>query len=137
MYAWTMGGSMLIFLAALRRVPAALHEAARLDGAGAWGRFRHVTLPQISPAILFNMTVGFIFSMQSFNEAYLMQNRQQSDGLLFYVLYLYETAFEPPCQFGYASALAWILFAALAVLIVPLICTAGRWVHYAGKGSAV
>ncbi len=88
-------------------------------------------LPQITPAILFSLTFSFIFAMQSFSEAYLLQSRQQNDGLLFYVLYLYRCAFEPPYQLGYASALAWILFAVLFALIAPLVWTSRRWVHYA------
>lgn len=131
MHIWTMGGAMLIFLAALRRVPHELYEAGRLDGAGAWHRFRYVTLPQITPAVLFNLIFSVIFTMQAFSEAYMLQNRQQYDGLLFYMLYLYQVAFEPPYQFGYASALAWILFAVLAALIIPLLWTSRRWVHYA------
>ncbi len=133
-YLWTMGGSMLIFLAALRRVPAELDNAARMDGASGWRRFRYITLPLITPAILFNLVLGMVFAMQSFNEAYLLQNRQQADGLLFYVLYLYQVAFEPPYQLGYASALGWILFAVLFALVAPLLWSAPRWVHYASEG---
>lgn len=133
MSAWTFGASMLIFLAALHRVPNVLHDAAQLDGAGAWQRFRRITLPHITPAILFNLTFGIIFSMQSFNEAYLLQNRQQNDGLLFYVLYLYRTAFEPPYQLGYACALAWIFLAVLLILILPLLLSARKWVYYASE----
>lgn len=131
MSAWMMGGSMLIFLAALRRISPQLYEAAQLDGAGAWRRLRYVTFPQITPALLFNLTFSSIFAMQSFNEAYLLQNRGQDDGLLFYMLYLYEAAFEPPYQLGYASALAWILFLVLFVLVGTLLWTSRRWVHYA------
>lgn len=131
MYIWTMGGSMLIFLAARRRIAQQLYDAASLDGAGAWCRFRHVTLPQITPAVLLNLIISIVFAMQSFSEPYLLQNRQQDDGLLFYMLYLYEVAFEPPYRLGYASALAWILVAVLVVLIVPLMWSSRRWVHYA------
>lgn len=131
MYVWTMGGSMLIFLAARRRVAPQLYEAASLDGAGAWRRFCHVTLPQITPALLFNLVISIVFTIQSFSEPYLLQNRQQDDGLLFYMLYLYEVAFEPPYRLGYASALAWILVAVLVVLVVPLMWSSRRWVHYA------
>lgn len=111
-----MGGSMLIRLAALSRVRPELCCAARIDGASHWQRFRNITLPQISPAILFCLATGIIFAMQSFHDAYLLQNRAQDDGLLFYVLYLYETAFEPPYRLGFAAAVAWILFAVLAVM---------------------
>jgi len=131
MHVWMMGGAMLIFLAALRRVPGELYEAARIDGAGPWHRFRHVTWPQITPVVLFNLVFGLIFAMQCFSEAYMLQNRQQEDGLLFYMLHLYQVAFEPPYRFGYASALAWILFGVLAILIVPVLWTSRRWVYYA------
>jgi multiple sugar transport system permease protein len=130
MHAWTMGGSMLIFLAALRHVPTVLYDAANLDGAGAWHRFRFVTLPQITPAILLNATVGLIFAMQSFNEPYLLQNREQNDGLLFYVVNLYQAAFEPPYRLGHACALAWILCLVLCVLTLPLVLSSRRWAHY-------
>lgn len=129
MYVWTMGGSMLIFLAALRRLPPMYHEAARLDGAGWWHRFRFVTWPQITPAVWFNLLCGLVFTMQAFNESYLLQNRSQQDGLLFYVRNLYEVAFEPPYRLGYASALAWILCLVLLVMVLPIVLTARRWVY--------
>ena len=132
-HVWTMGGSMLIFLAALKSVPSTLYDAAGLDGAGSWQRFRHVTLPQITPAILFNGTVSLIFAMQSFNESYLLENRAQRDGLLFYVLNLYRVAFEPPYRFGYACAQAMILWVVLLLLTLPLLFSARRWVYYAGQ----
>ena len=134
MHAWTMGGAMLIFLAALRRVPDGLYEAARLDGAGVWPRFRHVTLPQITPALLFNLVLGVIFAMQSFTEVYLLQNRSQDDGLLFYGLYLYQVAFESPHRLGYAAALGWILTALLSAVVIPLVGLSRRWMHYASEG---
>ena len=129
---WTMGGSMLIFLAALRRVPRMLHEAAALDGAGHWHRFRNVTLPHITPVVLFNLIVSLIFSMQAFNESYMLQNRAQNDGLLFYVLYLYRCAFEPPYRVGYASALAWIFFGLIGLLVLLAVRSARSWVFYEG-----
>ena len=132
-HTWTLGGSMLIFLAALRRVPRMYYDAAALDGAGRWGRFRHVTLPQISPVILFNATIGLLFAMQSFNESYVLEHWSQRGGLTFYVRYLYELAFEPPCALGYASALAWILFVVLFVLTLPLVWSARHWVYYAAR----
>jgi len=129
MHVWLGGGAMLIFLAALQRVPHSLAEAAALDGAGRWARFRHVTLPHISPAVVFNLVVGLIFAMQSFDQAYLLYNRAQDDGLLFYMLRLYRAAFEPPYAVGYASAMAWILFGVIAVMVGPVLVAARRWVH--------
>ena len=129
MNTWTMGGAMLIFLAAWRRVPDTFYEAADLDGAGTLKKFQHVTWPVITPVVLFNLIVSTIFSMQIFSEAYMLQNRQQQDSLLFYVLYVYRTAFESPYQLGYASALSLIFILVLMIVIFPLIYTSRRWVY--------
>lgn len=133
MHLWGLGGSMLILLAALHRVPGAILDAASIDGAGPVRRFIHVTFPLLSPVILFTLTVSLIFAMQSFNEAYILQNRAQEDGLLFYVLNIYQEAFEPPHRYGYACALAWILFMVLSLMAMPLIWTSRLWVYYAGE----
>ncbi|MFQ5489542.1 MAG: carbohydrate ABC transporter permease [Phycisphaerae bacterium] len=133
MQLWSFGGGMLIFLAALQQVSAQTLEAARLDGADAWSRFRHVILPSITPAILFNTVTGLAASMQAFNQAYLMFNRSQDQGLLFYVLYLYRCAFEPPYRVGYASALAWVFFGIIFTLVVIAIRTARHWVFYEAR----
>lgn len=131
MHVWLCGGPMLVFLAALQRVPGALYEAAMLDGAGRWRRFWHVTLPQLSPAILFNLVIGLIFAMQTFDRAYLLFNRSQDDGLLFFMLHLYRSAFETPFRMGYASAMAWVLFVVIAVMVVPILVVGRRVVFYA------
>ena len=130
MQAWTAGGTMLVFLAALQSIDASMLEAARLDGGGPRNRFCRIILPQISPAILFNLVLGWVYSMQAFSQSYLLYNRAQDDGLLFYVLYLYRCAFESPYRLGYASALAWILVAVLAIPTVLIYLTRRRWVHY-------
>lgn len=126
---WQAGGGMLIFLAALLRGEESVHEAAMLDGAGRARRFWHVTLPQISPAIFFNVVTGVVFSMQAFGQAYLLRNRQQQDGLLFYVLHIYRSAFEFH-RLGYAAALAWVLLAVLILFTAITVLIARRWVHY-------
>jgi multiple sugar transport system permease protein len=131
-HVWTIGGSMLVFLAGLRRVPAYLYEAARVDGAGGWARFRNVTWPQLTPILLFNGVVSCVFAMQCFNEAYLLQNRQQDDGLLFYALYVYQSAFEPPYRLGFASALGWILFVLMLFMVSAIGCSSRWWVSYSG-----
>ena len=131
LHVWLGGGTMLVFLAALQRVPTNLLDAAAIDGAGRWQRFRHVTLPHISPAILFNLIVGLVFAMQSFDQSYLLFNRAQRDGLLFYMLHLYRIAFEPPYRVGYASALAWILFITTAVMASVILLIARRRIYYA------
>jgi multiple sugar transport system permease protein len=126
---WQAGAGMLIFLAALLRGDDTVFEAAMLDGAGRPRRFWHVTLPLISPAILFNVVTGVAFSMQAFAPAFLLQNWQQQDSLLFYVLLIYRSAFELH-RFGYAAALAWVLLAILSVFTGTLVFLTRRWVHY-------
>ena len=132
MHVWTMGGSMLIFLAARQRISTRLYEAATLDGAGGWQRFRSITWPHLTPVVLFNLILGTVFAMQTFNESYLLQNRRQEGGLLFYGLYLYQTAFESPYDFGYASALGWIFLLVLVVIVGLLLASTRWWVYYEG-----
>ncbi len=130
MQAWMFGGAMIVFLAALAHVPQRLRDAAAIDGAGPWHRFRNVTLIVLSPAILFNTVTSLVASMQAFNQAYLLYDRSQADGLLFYVLYLYRCAFEPPYRMGYASALAWVFFTLTVSLVVWAVRSARGWVFY-------
>ena len=99
----------------------------------AWRQFLHVTWPHITPVVLFNLVISLVFTMQSFTESYFLETRQQKDGLLFFALYLYRVAFEPPYRFGYASALAWIFVLVLIVLIVPILLSGRLWVYYAGS----
>lgn len=129
---WGAGGAMLIFLAALQNVPEQLYEAARIDGAGRWRCFWSVTLPQISPAVFFNLIMGIIATLQIFHQAYLLQAPGQHKSLLFYVLYLYRRAFEH-YEMGYASALAWILFVIIMLLTAVVLLTGRYWVHYGGE----
>jgi len=132
MDAWTGGGVMLVLLAALQTVPLEQLDAARVDGAGAAARFARVVLPQVAPAVLFCTVILFVWSMQDFVEAYLLADRSQEDGLLFYVLYLYECAFETPARIGYASALAWAFFVIVGGGTWLLLRLARPWVHYRG-----
>ena len=131
MHAWTAGGAVFIFLAALQHVDPATLEAARIDGARRWQAFRHVVFPQLTPAILFNLATGLAGSMQAFHQAFLLYNRAQNDGLLFYMLHLYRSAFEPPYRLGYASAMAWVLFILLLLLSGIAVISGRKWVHYA------
>ncbi len=126
---WGLGGSMMIFLAGLQNIPRELIEAAELDGAGPWKRFRYVTLPLLTPTIFFLTMVGVIGSLQVFNQAYVMTQGGPAHATLFYVLYLFQTAFER-FQMGYACAMALVLF--IITLIVSLIQLAmgKKWVHY-------
>ena len=133
---WGVGGSMIIFLAALQGVPQELYEAAALDGAGTGRRFFHITLPMISPALFFSVVMSLIGGFQVFTQAFVMTGTAQpgseggpNNATLFMVLYLYKKAFQD-FRMGYASALAWILF--LVILMVTLLQkrASQRWVYY-------
>jgi multiple sugar transport system permease protein len=137
MSAWSLGGTIIIYLAALKNVPRDLYEAAALDGASPWQRFRNVTVPMISPALFFTLIVNTIYSLQTFDEVYTAffgstaQQTYSNDAALFYMIYLFQQAFQF-LHMGYASALAWLLF--LIILIVTLIQVrvSRRLVHYEG-----
>jgi multiple sugar transport system permease protein len=142
MSVWAASGwQMLIFLAALKEIPHVFHEAAMVDGANTWQRFRKVTLPLITPAILFNLVIGVIDSFQVFALAYVAAGTaggvaQASAGplnsLLMYMLLLYRYGFRY-FQMGYASAMALALFAALVAITALLMRSSGRWVYYEGS----
>lgn len=128
---WTFGGTMLIYLAGLHAIPKHLYEAAQIDGARWWGRFRHVTLPMLSPVILFNVVIAIIASFQVFTQAFIMTRGGPNDATLFYVLYVYEEAFQHH-EMGYASALAWILFLVVLALTLAVMRMSRGRVHYEG-----
>jgi multiple sugar transport system permease protein len=131
---WTnLGGNrMIIFLAGLQGVSRELYEAADIDGAGAWHKFRHVTLPMISPTMLFNLILGVIGALQVFNIAYVATAGGPSYATWFFALHIYRQAFEY-FRMGYGSALAWV-FALLLLLFTYLqMKTSDRWVYYAGE----
>ncbi len=122
---WGVGNAMVIYLAGLQNVPKELYEAAEIDGASAWKRFRHVTLPCIAPVVYFNVVMGLIGAMQVFAQAFIISDAANggtgtNDGapgrsLLFYTMYLFTTAFHD-LRMGYASAMAYVLFIVIAVL---------------------
>jgi multiple sugar transport system permease protein len=128
---WTFGSTMVIFLAGLRQIPEAYYEAARLDGANAWQRFWSVTFPQLTPVIFFNGVLVVIHSFESFTPAYVISGGtgQPADSLLMYTVYLYQRGFVD-YQMGYASAMAWVLLAALAVIAGLIFWSSRFWVHY-------
>jgi multiple sugar transport system permease protein len=127
---WGIGGGMIIYLAGLQSVPTQLYEAAEIDGAGSWKKFWTITLPMISPTILFNLVMGIIGSFQVFTASYIMTpGGGPGYSTLFYVLYLYQKAFRY-LQMGYASALAWILFVIILALTLIVFRTSARWVYY-------
>jgi len=126
---WAVGGSMIIYLAGLKDIPATLYEASLIDGAGAWQRTRHVTLPMLTPVIFFNLVMGVIGSFQYFTQAYIMTQGGPDDSTHFYALYLFNRAWRY-LDMGYASAMAWILFVVVMVFTVLIFRTHRRWVHY-------
>ena len=129
---WGMGSTMIIFLAALQDVPQHLVESAILDGANAWHRFVHVTLPMISPAMLFNVIMGLVGGFQYFTSAFIMTDGGPSNATLFYALYLYRSAFRY-IKMGYASALAWLLFLVTLVCTLLVMRTSARFIYYGGE----
>jgi multiple sugar transport system permease protein len=126
---WGVGGAMVVFLAGLQGIPDVLYEAANIDGAGLWHRFRHVTIPMLSPVIFFNLVMGIISSFQIFTAGYLMTNGRPENSTLFYVLYLYRSAFED-LEFSYGAALAWVLFLIIVFFTFLQFRLSGRWVYY-------
>lgn len=126
---WGAGNTMVIFLAGLQGIPQSLYEAAEIDGANWWQRFRAVTLPMLSPAILFNLVLGIIGSFQIFSGAYLMTGGGPQNSTLFSVLYLYRLGFEH-FRMGYASSVAWVLFAVIMVFTLIQLRLSRSWVYY-------
>ena len=123
------GQFALIFLAGLRAIPASLYEAAEIDGAGGVRRFRHITLPLLTPLILYDIVIGLGLGLQIFTQAYIITEGGPNNATLFYVLYLYRQAFRYG-DFGYAAALSWVLFLISLALALLVFRTARRWVHY-------
>jgi multiple sugar transport system permease protein len=128
---WTFGSPMVIFLAGLRQVPAELLEAAEVDGAGPVRRFVSVTLPLLTPVLFFNLVLQLIHAFQAFTPAYVLSSGTGGpvDSTLFYTLYLFQQAFQN-FDMGYASAMAWVLFAVVAVFTAVNFWAAKYWVHY-------
>lgn len=114
---WEFGSSMLIFLAALKQIPTDLYDSAAIDGAGSYRKFINITIPMITPMILFNLIMQFINAFQSFNSAYIISGGTGGplDSTLLYSLYLYQKGFSF-FQMGYASALAWVLLIIIAIM---------------------
>ncbi|MFC4019513.1 carbohydrate ABC transporter permease [Micromonospora sp. GCM10011542] len=136
---WSLGSTVIIYLAALQNVPRDLYEAAAIDGAGAWARFRAVTLPMISGALFFTLIVNTIASLQMFTEVYTMyfgnretQNSFNSDAASFYVIHLFQEAFQF-LHMGFASAMAWLLFVIILVITLVQVKLSNRFVYYEGE----
>ncbi|HLH73974.1 MAG TPA: sugar ABC transporter permease, partial [Chloroflexota bacterium] len=124
--------TMLIFLAGLQGVPRELYEAADLDGANRWQRFWKVTVPLISPTILFNLILGIIGGLKVFATAFVATQGGPAYATWFYALHIYTQAFQF-FQMGYAACLAWIFLLIVLVLTWLQFRTSSRWVHYEGE----
>jgi multiple sugar transport system permease protein len=129
---WGCGQAMIIYLAGLQDVPVSLYEAAELDGAKAWAKTKNVTLPMLSPVILFNVVMGIIGSLQVFAVPYVMfPGGAPARSTYFFTSYLYDNAFQYQ-RMGYASAMGWVLFVITLILTLVSLKLSERHVHYEG-----
>jgi multiple sugar transport system permease protein len=126
---WGVGPAMIIFLAGLQGIPAELYDAASIDGAGGWRRFRHITMPLLSPIAFFNLVMGAIGSFQVFTAAFIMTGGGPQNATLFAVLYTYRNAFEY-FRMGYAALLAWILCIIILIFTYIQFRVGRAWVYY-------
>ncbi|KIL37478.1 ABC transporter permease [Cohnella kolymensis] len=128
---WQFGSPMIIFLAGLKQIPSDFYEASSLDGAGRWKQFAHITLPMLTPILLFNAIMQMISSFQAFTPAYIISEGTGGpvNSTLFYTLYLYQNGFGN-FQMGYASSMAWVLFIIIGVFTWLAFKASDRWVHY-------
>lgn len=133
---WQFGAPMVIFLAALKQVPAELYEAAAIDGAGRVRTFWSITLPLLTPIVFFNLVLQVINSFQTFTPSYVISGGTggPSDTTLLYSLYLYLEAFTK-LRMGYASAMAWVLLLIIGAITAVFFLTSRRWVFYADQGD--
>jgi len=129
----SVGGSrMIILLAGLQDVPKELLESAEIDGAGSWAKFWYVTLPMITPTVFFNLVLGIIFALRTFESAFIATNGGPARATWFISLHIYDRAFVS-FDMGYASALAWVFFMVLFGLTYLQFRLSGRWVFYSGE----
>jgi multiple sugar transport system permease protein len=126
------GSTMIIFLAGLQSVPSELHEASQIDGAGRWTRFWHVTVPMISPTILFNLIIGIVAALQVFTVSIVATQGGPNYATWFFIVHLYQNGFLD-FDMGYASALAWIFLVIILVLTLINLRLSNRWVYYEGE----
>jgi len=131
LHVWTFGSPMVIFLAGLRQIPGMYYEAAEVDGATRWHRFRSITLPLLSPIIFFNLVLQIIGAFQSFTQAHVVSNGTggPADSTLFYTLYLYQRGFGE-FEMGYAAAMAWLLVIIVGAATAINFFASKYWVFY-------
>jgi multiple sugar transport system permease protein len=129
---WGAGSNMLLYLAGLQGIPTPLYDAAKVDGANAFRRFLNVTLPMLSPTVFFNLIMNVIGSFQIFTQSYIMTQGGPNNATLTMVLLLYRKAFQQ-FRHGYASAIAWVLFAIIMALTLLVLRSSSFWVYYEGE----
>lgn len=131
---WGVGNSMVIFLAGLQGVPEELYEAAELDGASAWAKTRNVTMPILSPYILFMTIMGMIGAFQYFTQAWVMTNGTggPANSTMMYPMYLFQNAFQF-FKMGYACSMAWLMFVVIVIATTIVFKTSARFVYYGGE----
>lgn len=126
---WSIGSAFLVYLSGLQSIPVHLYEAITIDGGSGLQKFWHITLPMLSPVILFNLIIGIVLSFQVFDIAWVLTDGGPAESTLFWVLLIFRRAFED-FQMGYASALSWVLFVAVGVVTGVIFRTSRWWVYY-------
>lgn len=126
---WQFGSSMVIFIAALKNVPADLYEAANIDGASKMRQFFTITLPMISPTIQFNLIMQLVGGFQAFTQGYIITKGGPMDETLFTVQYIYEQAFKG-MRMGYSAAMSWVLFVLISIVAAIVFISSKYWVFY-------
>lgn len=129
---WGVGAGAIIYLAGLQGIPTDLYEAAEVDGATGWSRFWNITLPMMTPVLFFQLITGIIGALQVFTQAFIMTQGGPNNATLFFLLYLYQNAFQY-FRMGYGSALAWVLFLYILVLTLIVQRSSNTWVYYEGE----
>ena len=126
---WHFGSSMLIFVSGIKQIPVSYYEAALLDGAGAWQRFRYVTFPSLTPVIFFNLVMGIINAFKAFSEALIITNGGPMDSTMLFALYIYKQGFTY-FKMGYACALSWVLLIIIGIFSAFVFRSSNYWVYY-------
>jgi len=129
---WGVGAGTIIYLAGLQGIPTDLYEAAEVDGARGWARFRYITLPMMSPVLFFQFVTGLIAALQVFTQPFIMTNGGPNNATNFIMIQLYRNAFVY-FRMGYASVIAWALFAYILLLTLLVFRSSALWVHYEGE----